>query len=331
MAETLPDRTGHRHLAAKSTTIRPMQLLRHGASLLLVTALLAACGAPAPSAAPSAPTASQVPATSTEPSPTETAAPTPAGSPTPQPIADDPPPVALEVVADGLADPIGIASAPGGWLLVNERAGRVVAIHGGERSIALDITDRVLGEDERGLLGLVLHPELAGGPTGLRALQRPQRRHGAVGADGHPGRGCRTRARPRQRACPPHRGSALREPQWRPARLRAGRLPVVRARRRRLRGRPARQRPESVRAARLDPAPGRLRARRLHRADGQPVRRRNGRRARGLPLWTPEPMALQLRSRHGPAVGRRCRPDRLRGDRPYRPGRQRPVPISVGT
>ena len=35
----------------------------------------------------------------------------------------------------------------------------MVAIHGGERSIALDITDRVLGEDERGLLGLVLHPD----------------------------------------------------------------------------------------------------------------------------------------------------------------------------
>ena len=135
-----------------------MQLLRHGASPLLVAALLAACGAPAPSDASSAPTASPVPATSTEPSPIETAAPTPAGSPTPQPIADDPPPVAVEVVADGLADPIGIASAPGGWLLVNERAGRVVAIRGAERSIALDITDRVLGEDERGLLGLVLHP-----------------------------------------------------------------------------------------------------------------------------------------------------------------------------
>ena len=85
-------------------------------------------------------------------------------------------------------------------------------------------------------------------------------------------------------------------------------------------GRPARQRPESVRAARLDPAPGRLRARRLRRSAGQPVRRRIGRRARGLPLWSPEPMALQLRSRDGPAVDRRRRPDRLRGDRPYRPG-----------
>ena len=222
-----------------------MQLLRHGASLLLVTALLAACGAPAPSAAPSAPTASQVPATATEPSPTETAAPTPAGSPTPQPIADDPPPVALEVVADGLADPIGIASAPGGWLLVNERAGRVVAIRGGERSIALDITDRVLGEDERGLLGLVLHPDWPDDPRAFVHYSDRERRHGAVGVpgtqDGEP-RPCST---PPASGCS-SRGPALREPQRRAARLRAGRLPVVRARRRRLRGRPARQRPESV-------------------------------------------------------------------------------------
>lgn len=136
-----------------------MRLLRHAFSPLLVTALLAACGAPAPSESRSAATASSVPETPTEPTPTETTAPTPAGSPTLEPIADDPPHVALEVVADGLADPIGIASAPGGWLLVNERAGRVVAIHRAERSIALDITDRVLGEGERGLLGLVLHPD----------------------------------------------------------------------------------------------------------------------------------------------------------------------------
>ena len=63
-------------------------------------------------------------------------------------------------MAEGLADPIGIASAPDGWLLVNERAGRVVAVHPGrgERAIALDISDRVLGEGERGLLGLALHP-----------------------------------------------------------------------------------------------------------------------------------------------------------------------------
>ena len=52
-------------------------------------------------------------------------------------------------------------SAPGGWLLVNERAGQVVAIHPerDERATSLDIRDRVLGEGERGLLGLALHPD----------------------------------------------------------------------------------------------------------------------------------------------------------------------------
>jgi len=69
--------------------------------------------------------------------------------------------VALETVAEGLAAPIGTASAPGGWVLVNEQAGRVVAVHPGrgERGTTLDIRDRVLGEGERGLLGLTLHPD----------------------------------------------------------------------------------------------------------------------------------------------------------------------------
>ena len=68
--------------------------------------------------------------------------------------------MALETIAEGLDAPIGITSAPGGWLLVNERAGRVIAIHPerGDRTTALDITDRVSGDGERGLLGLVLHP-----------------------------------------------------------------------------------------------------------------------------------------------------------------------------
>jgi glucose/arabinose dehydrogenase len=77
------------------------------------------------------------------------------------PTSDDPPPLALETVAEGLSAPIGIASAPGGWLLVNEQAGQVIGVHPerGERTTALDIRDRVLGEGERGLLGLVLHPD----------------------------------------------------------------------------------------------------------------------------------------------------------------------------
>jgi glucose/arabinose dehydrogenase len=120
--------------------------------------LLAACGstpgssavAPSPSARPPASSA----AASAEP----TAAVTPSASS--GTIAAEPPPVALERIADGLVSPIGITSAPGGWLLVNEQAGNVVAINPatGERTTVVDLRDRILGGGERGLLGLVLHP-----------------------------------------------------------------------------------------------------------------------------------------------------------------------------
>ncbi|MEO7295128.1 MAG: hypothetical protein ABIZ57_03210 [Candidatus Limnocylindria bacterium] len=52
-------------------------------------------------------------------------------------VSADPPPLALETVVDGLAAPIGVAAAPDGWLLVNEQAGQVVAIHpeSGERRL----------------------------------------------------------------------------------------------------------------------------------------------------------------------------------------------------
>ncbi|MGQ0608720.1 MAG: PQQ-dependent sugar dehydrogenase, partial [Chloroflexota bacterium] len=142
-----------------------MRLLRHCLPLLLVSALAAACGTP-PSSDPRPAPSSGAPSSS---APTPAPTPSPAGSsaasasasPTAEGISDDPPRLALETVADGLAAPIGIASAPGGWLLVNERAGQVVAIHPerDERAISLDIRDRVLGDGERGLLGLALHPD----------------------------------------------------------------------------------------------------------------------------------------------------------------------------
>ncbi|HSI98925.1 MAG TPA: PQQ-dependent sugar dehydrogenase [Patescibacteria group bacterium] len=77
--------------------------------------------------------------------------------------------MALQVVAEGLAAPIGIAPGPPGWLLVQEQEGRVmaVALASGEVSVALDITDRVLGGGERGLLGLALHPDF---PDDARAF-----------------------------------------------------------------------------------------------------------------------------------------------------------------
>jgi glucose/arabinose dehydrogenase len=81
-------------------------------------------------------------------------------------VSSEPPALALEQVATGLADPIGIASMPDGRLLVNERAGRVLVVDpaAGTATVALDITDRVRGEGEQGLLGLALHPDWPADP-----------------------------------------------------------------------------------------------------------------------------------------------------------------------
>lgn len=130
--------------------------------LLLMSLALAACSTPASPSAPERSVASRSQDGST-PSAAASASPSPddpdeSNAPTSAP---EPPPLALEEVASGLADPINIAAAPGGWLLVNERAGRVIAVNPdtGETAVALDIGDRVLGEGERGLLGLALHPD----------------------------------------------------------------------------------------------------------------------------------------------------------------------------
>ena len=72
--------------------------------------------------------------------------------------------MALEPIADGLANPISITDAPGGWLLVNEQGGRVVALRPGtgERATVVDLGDRIRSGGEQGLLGLVLHPDWPG-------------------------------------------------------------------------------------------------------------------------------------------------------------------------
>ncbi len=145
-----------------------MPWLRRRVAVLLLAGTLAACAAPPspdrgpPSVAPSLAIPTDIPAAS----PPTTETPVASVSPAPGPISDTPPPLALETVADGLAAPIGITSAPGDWLLVNEQAGRVVGIHParGERTTVLDLRDRVLGEGERGLLGLVLHPDWPADP-----------------------------------------------------------------------------------------------------------------------------------------------------------------------
>jgi glucose/arabinose dehydrogenase len=121
---------------------------------------VAGCASPTPSVAPSTPAVSAPPAGS--PAPSESA-PEPSGSAGASipPVSDTPPPLALEVVAEGLDAPIGVATAPDGWLLIQQQAGQVVAFHPGrgETADAVDLSDRILSGGERGLLGLALHPE----------------------------------------------------------------------------------------------------------------------------------------------------------------------------
>jgi glucose/arabinose dehydrogenase len=138
--------------------MHPMTVVSAARSSLLFGLMLAACATPSSSAAPSS--ASEPPSTA---SPSATAEPAPSGSEAPsgEPIAEDPPPLALEEVATGLDAPINITVTPDGWLLVNERIGRVIAVdpESGSTEVALDISDRVIGANEQGLLGLALHPD----------------------------------------------------------------------------------------------------------------------------------------------------------------------------
>lgn len=143
-----------------------MLLPRRALAGVLMSVLLAACGTPPEDPSPSvaspsvdpAPVTTAAPSVAAEP---ETPVPSPTPEPTPPPVSPDPPPLELEVVATGVVDPTNIAATPDGWLLVNERAGRVVAVDpgSGEMAVALDLRDRVLGQGERGLLGLALHPD----------------------------------------------------------------------------------------------------------------------------------------------------------------------------
>lgn len=127
---------------------------------LAALVLLAACGAPSDSPSPSATPAAPSAEASTAPASTA-ASPPPSAAPSEPATANDPGALALEVVAEGLASPIGFATAPDGWLLVHERDGRAVALDpaSGEQRDVLDITDRVGAGGEQGLLGIALHPE----------------------------------------------------------------------------------------------------------------------------------------------------------------------------
>lgn len=120
-------------------------------TLLLLAVLAAACTPPAPTPSTATPTAG-----------TPTAAPGTA-TPTASPAVPPPPPLALELVADGLDDPIGLVGLPDdGRLFVLEQPGRILILDGTDRRVFLDLTDRVRAGGERGLFALAFHPRRDG-------------------------------------------------------------------------------------------------------------------------------------------------------------------------
>jgi glucose/arabinose dehydrogenase len=148
----------------------PRPVPRRTASPLAAIAICLAiaitgCIGPSPSGAPSG-----VPSTgpSVEDSPAGAAlTPSPSirGSTNP-PLPTGPDALALELVADGLDAPVGIAAAGDGTgrLFVLERTGRVRIVErdGGLRPAPfVDLSGHVLAGGERGLLGLAFHPDYA--------------------------------------------------------------------------------------------------------------------------------------------------------------------------
>jgi glucose/arabinose dehydrogenase len=137
----------------------PMKAVR--AIVLGVAGLaLVSCSTPAvepTQGASSGPAAASAPPAASEQAPTGA----PETSSSAAPVAAEPPALAIELVTDTLEDPISVTGSPDGWLIVNERAGRLVAVNPstGVTAVALDITDRVQGGGEQGLLGFALHPD----------------------------------------------------------------------------------------------------------------------------------------------------------------------------
>jgi len=76
--------------------------------------------------------------------------------------------IALSVVADGLHLPLDVTTAGdgGGRLFVAEQGGAIRIIKGGQLQPApfLDLSDRISSGGERGLLGLVFHPDYPSDP-----------------------------------------------------------------------------------------------------------------------------------------------------------------------
>ena len=144
-----------RHSRARDARVTPL--------LLVIAGWLAACAGPAPTPSVTAGGSGNPSAT-----PEGTGA-LPTSSPTtssPDALPTGPDRLRLELVADGLSDPIGITAAHdgSGRLFVNERGGRIRVIGaGGDLRDApfVDLSDRLVAGSERGLLGVAFHPDFA--------------------------------------------------------------------------------------------------------------------------------------------------------------------------
>ena len=71
--------------------------------------------------------------------------------------------IRLELVVDGISQPTAMAELADGRILVTEQVGRVRVVRDDQLEAAplLDLTDRVLNDGERGLLGIAVHPQIA--------------------------------------------------------------------------------------------------------------------------------------------------------------------------
>jgi len=135
-----------------------------GVAVCLVIAI-AGCAGPTPSGSSASVASTEPSGTGVPPTAAASASPSSRGSTNP-PLPTGPDALALELVADGLHAPIGLAHAGdgSGRLYVLEQFGRVRVVEpdGAVRPEPfVDLSGRILSGGERGLLGLAFHPEYA--------------------------------------------------------------------------------------------------------------------------------------------------------------------------